>query len=75
VPKVFIPKQYMKFDDLNDAYEYYCDYAKMVGFDEQEGRKSPQVQWFFVTRRDTMILVVWINKRRRVLRGLGAKGM
>jgi hypothetical protein len=30
VPKEFIPKQYMKFDDFNDAYDYYCDYAKMA---------------------------------------------
>jgi hypothetical protein len=48
VPEEFIPKQYMKFDDLTDAYDYYCDYAKMAGFDVQMGRKSPQVQWFFL---------------------------
>jgi hypothetical protein len=50
VPEEFIPKQYMKFDDLNDAYDYYYDYAKMVGFDVQKGRKSPQVQWFFCNK-------------------------
>jgi hypothetical protein len=33
VPDEFIPRQDMKFDDLEEAYEYYCDYAKMVGFD------------------------------------------
>jgi hypothetical protein len=46
----FIPKQYMKFDDLNDAYDYYCNYTKMVGFDVRKGRKSPQVQWFFCNK-------------------------
>jgi hypothetical protein len=43
VPEEFIPKKYMKFDDLNDAYHYYCGYSKMVGFDVQKGRKGPQV--------------------------------
>jgi hypothetical protein len=63
VPEEFIPKQYMKFDDLTDAYDYYCDYAKMAGFDVQMGRKSPQVQWFFfVTKRVTMIVIVSIKK-------------
>jgi hypothetical protein len=40
----------MKFDELNDAYEYYCDYAKMAGFDVRKDRKSPQVQWFFCNK-------------------------
>jgi hypothetical protein len=43
VPEEFIPSQYMKFDDLDEAYDYYCDYAKMAGFDMRKGRKSPQV--------------------------------
>jgi hypothetical protein len=43
LPEEFIPKQYMKFDDLNDAYDYNCDYAKMAGFDVWKDRKSPQV--------------------------------
>jgi hypothetical protein len=50
VPDEFIPKQYMKFDDLDDAYDYYCDYAKMSGFDVRKGRKSPHVQWFFCNK-------------------------
>jgi hypothetical protein len=58
VPEEFIPKQYMKFDELNDTYEYYCDYAKMARFDVQKSRNHPQVQCFFVTRRGTMILIV-----------------
>jgi hypothetical protein len=57
----------MKFDELDDAYEYYCDNAKMAGFDVQKGRKSPQVQWFFVTSRGIMNLPIQINKRRRDL--------
>jgi hypothetical protein len=47
VPDEFIPRQDMKFDDLEEAYEYYCDYAKMAGFDVWKGRKSPEVQWLF----------------------------
>jgi hypothetical protein len=43
----FISKQYMKFNELDDAYEFYSNYAKMAGFDVRKGRKSPQVQWFF----------------------------
>jgi hypothetical protein len=31
----------MKFDDLDDAYDYYCDYANMAGFDVRKARKSP----------------------------------
>jgi hypothetical protein len=50
VPEEFIPKQYMKFDDFNYAYDYYYDYAKMAGFDVRKGRKSPQVQWFFYNK-------------------------
>jgi hypothetical protein len=48
---VFIPKLYMKFDELDDAYEYYCDYVKIVGFDVRKGRRSLQVQWFFCNKQ------------------------
>jgi hypothetical protein len=48
VPEEFLPKQYMKFDELDGAYEYYCECAKMAGFDVRNGRKSPQVQRFFL---------------------------
>jgi hypothetical protein len=34
----------MKFDELDDVYEYYYDYKKMAGFDVGKGRKSPQAQ-------------------------------
>jgi hypothetical protein len=57
----------MKFNKLDDAYEYYSNYAKMAGFDVRKGRKSPQVQWFFLTSRGIMRQIVQINKRRRVL--------
>jgi hypothetical protein len=50
VPEEFIPRQYVKFDELNDAYDYYCDNTKMVGFDVQKGRKSPQVQHCFCNK-------------------------
>jgi hypothetical protein len=41
----------MKFNELDDAYEYYYAYAKLVGFDVQTGRKSPQVQLFFCNKQ------------------------
>jgi hypothetical protein len=28
VPEEFIPRQYVKFDELNDTYDYYCDNTK-----------------------------------------------
>jgi hypothetical protein len=43
VPEEFIQRQDMKFDYLDEAYDYYCDYAKMAGFDVPKGRKSPQL--------------------------------
>jgi hypothetical protein len=66
VPEEFLPKQYMKFDELDGAYEYYCECAKMAGFDVRNGRKSPQVQrFFFVTSRGITRQIVQVNKRRR----------
>jgi hypothetical protein len=41
----------MKFDVIDDAYKFYCDYAKMAGFDVRNGRKSPQVQWFYCKKQ------------------------
>jgi hypothetical protein len=50
VPGEFVPKMRLKFDALEDAYDYYCDYAKLAGFDLRKGRKSPEVQWFFCNK-------------------------
>jgi hypothetical protein len=50
VPDEFVPKLYMKFDELDDAYEFYCYYAKMAGFNVRKGRKSTQVSWFFCNK-------------------------
>jgi hypothetical protein len=33
VPEAFIPKTGIRFDELEDAYIFYCDCAKLVGFD------------------------------------------
>jgi hypothetical protein len=46
VPDVFVLKGGMKFDDLDDAYEFYCDYTKLVGFDVRKNRKRTQVSWY-----------------------------
>jgi hypothetical protein len=50
VPDEFVPKVGLKFDALEDAYEYYCNYTKLVGFDVRKGRKSSDVQWFFCNK-------------------------
>jgi hypothetical protein len=46
VPDVFVPKEGMRFDDLDDAYEFYCNYAKLAGFDVRKNRKRTQVLWY-----------------------------
>jgi hypothetical protein len=43
VPDVFVPKEGMRFDDLDDVYEFYCDYAKLAGFDVRKSKKRTQV--------------------------------
>jgi hypothetical protein len=39
-----VSKVGLKFNALDDAYEYYCDYAKLAGFNVRKGRKSSEVQ-------------------------------
>jgi hypothetical protein len=63
VPKEFIPRQDMKFDNLDEAYDYYCDYAKMAGFDMWKGRKSPQVQWLFYNKEGHNDIIS-VNKQK-----------
>jgi hypothetical protein len=36
----------MMFDEFDSAYELYCDYAKMAGFDVRKSKTSPQVAWY-----------------------------
>jgi hypothetical protein len=43
---VFVPREGMRFDDLDDAYEFYCDYTKLAGFDVRKNRKRMQVSWY-----------------------------
>jgi hypothetical protein len=43
---VFVPKDGLTFDDLDDAYELYCDYAKLAGFDVRKSRKRTWVSWY-----------------------------
>jgi hypothetical protein len=50
VPEEFVLKVGLKFNALEDAYEYYCDYTKLARFDVRKGRKSPEVQWFFCNK-------------------------
>jgi hypothetical protein len=38
VSETFVPKVGMKFNELHDAYDFYCDYAKLAGFDVRKGR-------------------------------------
>jgi hypothetical protein len=46
VPDVFVPKEGTGFDDLDDAYGFYCDYAKLAGFDVRKSKKRTQVSWY-----------------------------
>jgi hypothetical protein len=52
VPEVFVLKEGMRFDELDDAYELYCDYAKLLGFDVRKNRKRTQVCGTCATRKD-----------------------
>jgi hypothetical protein len=46
VPDVFVSKEGMSSDDLDNAYELYCDYAKLAGFGVRKNRKRTQVSWY-----------------------------
>jgi hypothetical protein len=65
VPEEFVPKVGLKFNALEDAYEYYYDYAKLAGFDVRNGRKSPEVQWFFCNKEGFATIRVWRKKLKR----------
>jgi hypothetical protein len=41
----------MRFDDLDDAYEFYCNYAKLAGFDVRKNRKRTQVLWYVCNKK------------------------
>jgi hypothetical protein len=46
-----MPNKTMKFNNVEGAYTFFCDYAQMAGFDVRRDRKTPQVSWYvcFVT--------------------------
>jgi hypothetical protein len=46
LPDEFVPTQGMMFDEFDSVYEFYCDYAKMAGFDVRKSKKSPHVAWY-----------------------------
>jgi hypothetical protein len=50
VPEAFIPKTGIRFDELEDAYIFYCDCAKLVGFDVRKDPKRPQVAWYVCSK-------------------------
>jgi hypothetical protein len=50
VPDTYVPKEGMHFHDVEDAYEFYCDYGFMSGFPIKKSRKRPQVSWFMCSR-------------------------
>jgi hypothetical protein len=41
----------MKFDTVEDAYTFFCDYAQMAGFDVRRDRKTPQVSWYVCNKQ------------------------
>jgi hypothetical protein len=46
LPDELVPTQGMRFEEFDSAYEFYCDYAKMAGFDMRKSKKSAQVAWY-----------------------------
>jgi hypothetical protein len=46
VPDIFVPREGMRFDYLDDAYEFYCNYAKLAGFVVRKNRKRTQASWY-----------------------------
>jgi hypothetical protein len=41
-----VPKKGMQFNEVEDAYEFYCDYGKLAGFDVRRYRKRTQAAWY-----------------------------
>jgi hypothetical protein len=62
VPDVFVLKQVMRFDDLDYAYEFYCDYAKLAGFDVRKSWKRTQVSWY-VCNKEGMWESKYVHKQ------------
>jgi hypothetical protein len=46
VPDAFLLKEGMRFDDLDDAYDFCCNYTKLAGFDVRKNRKRTHVSWY-----------------------------
>jgi hypothetical protein len=46
VTDAFRLKEGMGFDDLDDAYEFCCNYTKLAGFDVRKNRKRTHVSWY-----------------------------
>jgi hypothetical protein len=65
VLEVFVLKEGMRFDELDDAYELYCDYAKLLGFDVRKNRKRTQVCGTCATRKDSGQANLLIKKTER----------
>ena len=40
VADIFIPVELMEFEDFDDAYKFYLDYAKLAEFSIKRYRKS-----------------------------------
>jgi hypothetical protein len=41
-----VSKEGMQFNEGEDAYEFYCDYGKLAGFDVRRNRKITQAAWY-----------------------------
>jgi hypothetical protein len=65
VPEEFVRKVDMKFDDLEDAYGFYCDYAILGGFLLGREGKAHMYNGFTVTKKGTIIVRTMIRKRRK----------
>jgi hypothetical protein len=64
----------MRFDEFYIAYEFYCDYAIMAGFDVRKSKKSPQVAWYVCNKEGFCESGKVDKKIEKGSMGVGCKG-
>ncbi|KAJ1279180.1 hypothetical protein BS78_04G135400 [Paspalum vaginatum] len=50
VPDICIPVELMEFEDVEDAFQLYKDYAELAGFDVRRYRKTKPSSWYVCNR-------------------------
>jgi hypothetical protein len=67
-----VPKEGMQFNEGEDAYEFYCVYGKLAGFDVRRNRKRTQAAWY-VCNKGIGTVRLWTNKQRKGQRQLDVR--